>query len=69
LGRGRGGAMVPPGSPWENSYCESFNGKIRDELLDWYDILGHVKEGDSDAQNCVRSVLAAWLHSSNRLAI
>ena len=21
------------GSPWENSYCESFNGKLRDELL------------------------------------
>jgi transposase InsO family protein len=22
-----------PGSLWENSYCESFNGKLRDELL------------------------------------
>lgn len=22
-----------PGSPWENGYCESFNGKLRDELL------------------------------------
>jgi transposase InsO family protein len=21
------------GSPWENGYCESFNGKLRDELL------------------------------------
>jgi transposase InsO family protein len=23
-----------PGSPWENGYCESFNGKLRDEFLD-----------------------------------
>jgi putative transposase len=22
-----------PGSPWENGYIESFNGKMRDELL------------------------------------
>jgi putative transposase len=22
-----------PGSPWENCYCESFNGKLRDEGL------------------------------------
>ena len=21
------------GSPWENGYCESFNGSLRDELL------------------------------------
>jgi hypothetical protein len=21
-------------APWENGYCESFNGKLRDELLD-----------------------------------
>jgi transposase InsO family protein len=24
---------VEPGSPWENGYCESFNGKLRDEFL------------------------------------
>jgi putative transposase len=24
---------IEPGSPWENGYCESFNGKFRDELL------------------------------------
>ncbi len=24
---------ITPGSPWENGYCESFNGKLRDELL------------------------------------
>lgn len=25
---------IEPGSPWENGYCESFNGKMRYELLD-----------------------------------
>jgi transposase InsO family protein len=24
---------IEPGSPWENAYVESFNGKVRDELL------------------------------------
>jgi putative transposase len=27
-------ADIAPGSPWENGYCESFNSKLRDELLD-----------------------------------
>ena len=26
-------AFSEPGSPWENGYCESFNSKLRDELL------------------------------------
>ncbi len=25
---------IEPGSPWENGYNESFNGKLRDDLLD-----------------------------------
>ncbi len=25
---------IAPGSPWENGYVESFNGKLRYELLD-----------------------------------
>ena len=28
-------AYIEPGSPWESGYVESFNGKLRDELLDW----------------------------------
>ena len=24
---------IEPGSPWENGYCESFNARFRDELL------------------------------------
>lgn len=27
--------MIKSGSSWENGYIESFNGKLRDELLNW----------------------------------
>lgn len=30
---GVGTLYIEPGSPWENGYVESFNGKLRDELL------------------------------------
>jgi putative transposase len=36
---------IEPGSPWENGYCESFNGKLRDEFLNgeiWRFGLGYV---------------------------
>lgn len=26
-------AFIEPGSPWQNGYCESFNGRFRDEFL------------------------------------
>lgn len=26
-------AYIEQGSPWENDYCESFNARLRDELL------------------------------------
>jgi transposase InsO family protein len=26
-------SFIEPGSPWENGYVESFNGKMRDEFL------------------------------------
>jgi transposase InsO family protein len=35
LGRvGVGTLYIEPGSPWENGYVESLNGKLSDELLD-----------------------------------
>lgn len=37
-----GPLFIQPGSPWENGYCESFNGKMRYELLNgeiFYNIL------------------------------
>src|SRR4051794_35817826 len=27
-------AFIEPGAPWQNAFVESFNGKVRDELLD-----------------------------------
>ena len=30
---GTGTLYIEPGSPWENGYCESFNGRLRDECL------------------------------------
>jgi len=30
---GVGPLFIEPGSPWENGYCESFNGRLQDELL------------------------------------
>jgi len=32
-GLGTKSHYIEPGSPWENGYCKSFNGKLRDELL------------------------------------
>jgi len=31
---GVGTLFIEPGNPWKNGYIESFNGKLRDELLD-----------------------------------
>lgn len=36
-------AYIEPGSPWENGYCERFNGTLRNELPDG-DIFHGVKE-------------------------
>jgi transposase InsO family protein len=32
-GAGAKTLYIEPGSPWEKGYCESFNGKLRDEIL------------------------------------
>ncbi len=40
-------AYIMPGSPWENGYCESFNSKLRDELLNgeiFYTLKGEVEK-------------------------
>jgi transposase InsO family protein len=41
--RGVGTLYIEPGSPWENGYNESFNGTLRDELLD-LEVFGNVLE-------------------------
>ncbi|MGD0636317.1 MAG: transposase, partial [Beijerinckiaceae bacterium] len=47
-----------PGSPWENGYCESFNSKLRDELLN-----GEIFYTLREAQVLIES----WQHHYNTL--
>ncbi len=57
LGRlGVGTLFIAPGSPWENGYCESFNGKLRDELLD-REIVSTLAEA--------RHLIEAWRRHDN----
>jgi transposase InsO family protein len=50
--------FIAPGSPWENGYNESFNGKLRDELLN-----GEVFETLWEAQVLVE----AWRRQYNEV--
>jgi transposase InsO family protein len=47
---------IEPGSPWENGYCESFNGKLRDELLNG-EIFCSLKEA--------KVLIEQWRHRYN----
>ena len=49
-------AYIEPGSPWENGYCESFNGRLRDKLLNktLFPSLNHA-----------RATLTAWRKDYN----
>ena len=49
--------FVEPGSPWENGFVESFNGRMRDELLD-REIFYTVKEA--------RQLIGRWEYNRVR---
>jgi putative transposase len=49
---------IQPGSPWENGYCESFNGKLRNELLN-----GELFYTLREAQVLIEQ----WRHHYNRV--
>ena len=51
-------AYIAPGSPWENGFVESFNARLRDELLD-----GEVFYGLREAQ----VVIEGWRRHYNAL--
>jgi transposase InsO family protein len=51
-------AYIEPGSPWENGYCESFNGKLRDELLN-----GEIFYSLNEA----KTVIEAWRRHYNTI--
>lgn len=50
--------FIEPGSPWENGYIESFNGKMRDELLN-----GELLDTPDEAKVLVE----AWRKAYNRI--
>ena len=50
--------FIHPGSPWENGYCESFNGKMRYELLD-----GEVFYSLTEA----KVIIASWVRQYNTI--
>jgi transposase InsO family protein len=54
---------IEPGSPWENGYVESFNGKLRDELLNG-EIFYSVKEAKVLIESWRRHYNTVRPHSS-----
>ena len=50
--------LIEPGSPWENGYNESFNGKLRDKLFNG-EIFTNVKEA--------KVLIAWWRRQYNRI--
>jgi len=66
---GTGTLYIEPGSPWENGYCESFNGKLRDECLNG-EIFYSLKEAQIVIRELARGIqheaakLGAWLQAA-----
>jgi len=56
-------AYIEPGSPWENGYCESFNSKLRDELLNG-EIFYTLKEAQIVVESWRRHYNAVRPHAS-----
>ena len=56
-------AYIAPGSPWENGFCESFNDRLRDELLDG-EIFYSLEEARVIIEGWRRHYNAARPHSS-----
>ena len=56
-------AFIEPGSPWENGYCESFNGRFREELLNG-EIFHTLKEAKVVIEQWRRHYNAVRPHSS-----
>jgi transposase InsO family protein len=56
-------AYIMPGSPWENGYCESFNSKLRDELLNG-EIFYTLKEAQTVIESWRRYYNTIRPHSS-----
>jgi putative transposase len=64
--RGFQTAFIPPGAPWENPYIESFNSRLRHDLLDVEEVgsLAEAKWLAKDHRHKLRP--AVWLRSGLR---
>ena len=58
-------AYIEPGSPWENGYCESFNSKLRDEMLN-LEIFNSLREAEVLVESWRRQFNTVRPHSSLR---
>ena len=56
-------AFIEPGSPWENGYCESFNARFRDELLNG-EIFHTLREAQTLIENWLRHYNTVRPHSA-----
>jgi transposase InsO family protein len=67
-------AYIAPGSPWENGFIESFNARLRDELLDgevFYSLASPRRRSSSKAgggitTRCVRTARSDTSHRLRR---
>ena len=64
-------AYIEPGSPWENGYCESFNARFRDELLNgeiFYSLKeAHMRSVDlCQATKSIGGATSAWSRRSRK---
>ena len=64
-------AYIKPGSPWENGYCESFNARFRDELLNGEIFYGlkeaHMRSVDlCQATKSIGGATSAWSRRSRK---
>ena len=56
-------AYIEPGSPWENGYCESFNARLRDELLNG-EMFYSLKEAQIVIEECRKHYNTVRPHSA-----
>jgi transposase InsO family protein len=57
---GTGTLYIEPGSPWENGYCESFNGKLRDQCL-YGEIFYSLKEAQIMIQHAATTLIVGLI--------
>lgn len=56
-------ACIEPGSPWENGYCESFNARFRDELLNG-EVFYALREAQIIIESCRKYYTTKRPHSA-----